>query len=206
MKGRGQKLRGVRLDSGDMAVLSKQVREILDDAGLKDTLVLASSGFDEYKIADVLAHGARLDGFGVGTNMGVSKDVPTTDMAYKMVEYDGRPVLKLSADKVTLPGKKQLLRIFDDDGRFKEDAIVLREEEPTGDASPLLTKVMEDGRRLFSETLEETRVRCATSLKKLPEAVGRIMNPAEYTIHRSNDLQKLAETVAEKARGQIEKS
>ncbi len=205
MRARGQRLRGVRLDSGDMATLSTQVREILDDAGLHDTLVLASSGFDEYKIADVLAHGARLDGFGVGTNMGVSRDVPTTDMAYKMVEYDGRPVLKLSADKVSLPGRKQLFRSYDDNRRLKEDTIALRDEKSPPGASPMLAKVMENGRRIFGETLEDTRARCADSLRKLPEDVARIIQPARYSLQRSAGLEHQTKTVTKRVSAQIEK-
>ena len=205
MKDRGQKLRGVRLDSGDMAALSAKVRAILDDAGLQDTLVLASSGFDEYKIADVLARDARLDGFGVGTNMGVSKDVPTTDMAYKMVEYDGRPVLKLSTDKVSLPGEKQIFRTRDSNGRLKEDTLALRDEKPAANASLLLSKVMENGKRVFSETLDDIRKRCADSLARLPDEVARITQPAAYILRESEGLKRQMNAVRDKARRQIEK-
>ena len=205
MKAQGLELRGVRLDSGDMAELSKQVRAMLDKAGLEDTLIFASSGFDEYKIADVLASGAKIDGFGVGTNMGVSKDAPTTDMAYKLVEYDGRPLLKLSADKVTLPGEKQVFRYCDSDSRLERDTIALRNERPPSDSSPLLVKVMEGGKRIFQETIDDARQRCASSLGRMPEEVKRITNPAKYPVEESEEVRKQADAVQRRLREKIER-
>ncbi len=203
MKERGQKLRGVRLDSGDMADLSKKVRKMLDEAGLNDTMIFASSGFDEYKITDVLARRARIDGFGVGTNMGVSEDVPSTDMAYKMVEYDARPVLKLSFGKVTLPAGKQVYRALDRNGRFARDTIALRGETAVPQSSPLLAKVLEKGRRVFGETLDDARKRCAASLKGLPEKVARVTDPERYTVRESKELKKLTNVVRGQVRKQI---
>jgi nicotinate phosphoribosyltransferase len=204
MKANGQKLRGVRLDSGDMAALSGQVRAILDEAGLHDTKIFASSGFDEYKIADVLADGALIDGFGVGTNMGVSKDAPSVDMAYKLVEYDGRPVLKLSADKVTLPGAKQVFRAFTSDGGFDRDIMGLRDEDVPPEDRPLLVDVMKDGERIFSETIETARKRCAASMKQLPEDFARIVEPTEYTIAEGSKLKREINGAQRRAEDQIE--
>jgi nicotinate phosphoribosyltransferase len=189
MKERGQTLRGVRLDSGDMASLSKKVRRILDEADLKEALIFASSGFDEYKIQKVLSRGAKIDGFGVGTNFGVSDDAPSTDMAYKMVKYADRPVLKLSTNKLTLPDGKQVFRSYDRFGRFRRDTITLR-DETLPRAEPLLVKVMENGKRLFSESLDEARARCAESLRRLPKNVARIINPDHYTVQESRELKK----------------
>jgi len=107
----GKKLKGVRLDSGNMVSLSKEVRAVLKEAGLNNISIFASGGFDEYKIAQVIKEGAEIDAFGVGTKMGVSADAPYTDIAYKLVYYDGRPVLKLSTGKKTLVGEKQVFRI-----------------------------------------------------------------------------------------------
>ncbi|RJP74635.1 MAG: nicotinate phosphoribosyltransferase [Candidatus Abyssobacteria bacterium SURF_17] len=203
MKQRGQKLRGVRLDSGDMADLSKKVRQILDEAGLNDTLIFASSGFDEYKIDDVFTKGALIDGFGVGTNMGVSKDAPSTDMAYKLVEYDGKPVLKLSTDKMTLPAGKQVYRAFDRSGRFERDIIALREEKPIPGMTPLLANVMENGRATFTETIDDARKRCERSLKALPEDITRITTPGKYTVEESEQLRRETKEVEEQAKRQI---
>jgi len=203
MKARGQKLRGVRLDSGDMAALSRQVRAILDEAGLGDTQVLASSGFDEYKIADALGAGALIDGFGVGTNMGVSRDAPSIDMAYKLVEYDGRPALKLSEDKVTSPCAKQVFRAFDGDGFFDHDVMALHDEDPPPGTEPLLIEVMREGERVFSETLDDARARCAAYVKRLPKTVARITAPADYIIVESEGLKRKIDEGRGRARDQI---
>ena len=117
MEARGQRLDFVRLDSGDMAAISQEVRRILDDHGLGYVRILASGSFDEYKIARVLADGARIDAFAVGTKMGVSADAPYFDIAYKLVRYADQPVMKLSTGKVTLVDKKQVWRWFDASGR-----------------------------------------------------------------------------------------
>ncbi|MBI5117512.1 nicotinate phosphoribosyltransferase [Candidatus Poribacteria bacterium] len=203
MKEHGQTLLGVRLDSGDMAQLSKQVRRILDGAGLDRTKIFASSGFDEYKISGVFAQGAQIDGFGVGTNMGVSKDVPSTDMAYKLVEYDGRPVLKLSAEKATLPGGKQVFRIFNESGRMKQDTIALRDEKAIAGTAPLLTKVMEKGKSICHDTLGEARNRCSASLRALPDVVARVTNPERYLVLESNALEQQKIRVRKRAQKQI---
>jgi nicotinate phosphoribosyltransferase len=203
MKERDQKLLGVRLDSGDMAQFSKQVRRILDNAGLNDTKIFASSGFDEYKISEVFLQGAQIDGFGVGTNMGVSKDVPSADMAYKLVEYDGRPVLKLSAEKATLPAGKQVFRVFDQSGCMKQDTIALRDERAVAGAAPLLTKVMEKGKSICHDTLEEARNRCSASLRALPDAVARVTNPERYLVLESDALEKQKMRVWKQAQKQM---
>lgn len=204
MKARGQKLRGLRLDSGDMAALSRSVRAILNEAGLEDVLVFASGGFDEYRIAEALADGALIDGFGVGTNMGVSSDSPSLDMAYKLVEYDGRPTLKLSADKETLPGAKQVFRITDGDGLAGRDVIALREEEPPHGGQPLLVDVMKSGARVFGGTLDGARGRCAASMGSFPEGVTRIAAPDEYAVVESEGLKQESTKARRLAGEQIE--
>ncbi len=188
MEASGHRLRGVRLDSGDMAALSKRVRSMLDEAGLDYATVLASGGFDEYRISDVLEAGALIDGFGVGTNMGVSMDAPSVDMAYKLVEYEGRSTLKLSEEKVTLPGAKQVFRTFDGSGLFAEDTIGLRGESAPQGSESLLVDVMKEGRRIFTESLEETKRRCVASMKKLPAAVAKITDPAQCEAVESEAL------------------
>ncbi|MGH2544328.1 MAG: nicotinate phosphoribosyltransferase, partial [Ardenticatenaceae bacterium] len=123
MEGRGHRLRAVRLDSGDLLDLSLKTREMLDAAGLHDVQVFASGGLDEFQVDELLSAGAAIDGFGVGTLVGVSADAPWTDCAYKLVEYDGRPVLKLSSGKQTLPGPKQVHRFRDSQGCYERDVI-----------------------------------------------------------------------------------
>lgn len=141
----GVELKGVRLDSGDMARLSKKVRRILHNAGLGKTMIFASGGFDEFKIKKVLDEGGDIDSFGVGTKMGVSADAPYVDMAYKLVKYDGHAVLKLSPEKQTLAGEKQVFRFTTSEGKLRRDIIALRDERLEG-GEPLLKKVMRGGK------------------------------------------------------------
>ncbi|MDH7512388.1 MAG: nicotinate phosphoribosyltransferase [Clostridiales bacterium] len=145
MAATGKKLLGVRLDSGDIAALSKKVRRILRRAGLSQASIFASGAFDEYKIHEVLRRGGDVDAFGVGTKMGVSSDAPYLDMAYKMVEYAGQPVLKLSPGKETLVGKKQVFRFSSLSGKMRKDVIGLRDDSLKG-GEPLLREVMRSGK------------------------------------------------------------
>jgi nicotinate phosphoribosyltransferase len=184
MKSRGQVLKGVRLDSGDMAELSKKVREILRRNGLEEVSIFASGGFDEYKIADVLERGAEIDAFGVGTKMGASADGPFTDMAFKLVQYDGRPVLKLSSEK-------QVFRTTRD-GRIIEDTIALRNEKRDGE--PLLKPVMRGGKRLTSqESLGTIRERFRVEFAALDDAYKALNNPREFPVRLGPDLKKKQE-------------
>ena len=134
----------VRLDSGDMGDLAVRARRMLDDAGLRGVDIFASGGLNEDEIARLLAAGAPIDGFGVGTDMGVSRDAPSLDIAYKLVEYAGRPRLKLSTGKVLLPGRKQVFRM-ERDGTADHDVIARRDEQQPG--RPLLQRVMQGGQR-----------------------------------------------------------
>jgi nicotinate phosphoribosyltransferase len=146
MKKQEHQIIGVRLDSGDMVSLSLAVRKILDDAGLPEVKIFASSGFDEYGIADVIVKGACIDAFGVGTKMGVSADAPYLDIVYKMVRYQDRNIRKLSPGKINLPGEKQVFREIDGNGRFLGDTIGLKNEIIPDNMIPLLKTVMENCR------------------------------------------------------------
>jgi nicotinate phosphoribosyltransferase len=196
MAKRGQKLKGVRLDSGDMTKLSKQVRELLRQEGLEDVNIFASGGFDEFKIADSLADGAEIDAFGVGTKMGVSADSPYTDMAYKLVQYDGRPVLKLSSGKKTLVAEKQVFR-KQANGRLNKDIIALRHENIEGE--PLLKPVMEGGKRLQPpESLDVIRERFTREFTMLDDTFKAIKDPKVYLVEISPKLEKLQQKVIHK--------
>ncbi len=141
----GKMLKGVRLDSGDIAALSREVRKLLRHAGLDKVTVFASGGFDEYKIRKVLGEGGDIDSFGVGTKMGVSADAPYLDMAYKLVQYGGRPVLKLSPGKTTLASEKQVFRFNTPGGKLHKDIIGLRDDDIEA-SEALLQKVMSRGK------------------------------------------------------------
>ena len=192
MAKRGHKLRGVRLDSGDMLDLSKRVRALLDDEGLHEVQIIASGGLDEYGIDDLLSGGGPVDGFGVGTKMGVSADVPYLDTAYKMVAYGERPVLKLSTGKLTLPGPKQVYRRYNENGAMEHDYISRRDDDADGE--PLLECVMRDGRRTAPQVpLEETRNLCMKDRERLPERFRRIRQPADYPVQLTPELERLLE-------------
>ena len=175
--GPGFRVSGVRLDSGDLGVLALETRRLLDDAGLRSVTIFASGGLTEDEIARLLAAGAPIDGFGVGTDMGVSRDAPSLDIAYKLVEYAGQPRLKLSTGKVLLPGPKQIFRI-ERDGMADHDVLGRRDEPPCG--RPLLQRVMASGRRCSAGqvTLNEARAQAARERARLPSDV-RGLDPAQ---------------------------
>jgi nicotinate phosphoribosyltransferase len=193
MEDRGHSLRGVRLDSGDMAELSKKVRDIFDKEGLKDVQIFASGGFDEFKIARLLERGAKIDAFGVGTKMGVSADAPYNDIAYKLVKYDGRPVLKLSTGKKTLVDEKQVFRTRKN-GQLVKDCIALRQEEQPGE--PLLAPVMEKGQRhREAEPLETIRKRFLEEFDALDGSHRSLEKPETYPVELGPELKRLQDEV-----------
>ena len=156
MATRGETLIGVRLDSGDLADLARQVRKILDDANLPGIKIIGSGGLDEYDLAELAAADVPFDSYGVGTRMGTSADAPWMDMAYKLVEYNRAPVLKLSTGKASSPGRKQIFRTRNERGNFARDTIGLRGEQIGGET--LLEEAMHKGRRTAqSPSLSESR-------------------------------------------------
>ena len=195
MRQAGQTLRAVRLDSGDMVQLSQQVREIFDESGFPEVKIFASGGFDEFKIQKILTAGAIIDAFGVGTKMGVSADAPYLDMAYKMVMYNGRPVLKLSSGKVSLAGPKQVFRQRDEQGFFKGDLIGLLDEE-VADSESLLETVMQDGKRLLPrEPLPKIQERFREEFNLLPETYKDLEGNPNYPVEITPRLQALQDQV-----------
>ena len=169
LEARGIRLKAVRLDSGDLSRLTREVRSVLDEAGLDTVGIFCSGGLDEYAIDELVSSGAPVDGFGVGTLMDTSADAPYLDCAYKLVEYMGRPRRKRSEGKATLPGRKQVWRRPAAGGL--EDVISLEGERVEG-AEPLLRKVMERGKRIApQEPLGAIRVRLKQALAGLPEGL-----------------------------------
>ena len=164
---------GIRLDSGDLSVLSKESRRILDEAGLPEVRIVVSGGLDEHRIADLVAAGAPVDVAGIGTRLGVSADAPYLDTVYKLVAYDGRPVAKLSASKETLPGAKQVFR-----APGLVDVIGMREEAAPANTEPLLEMVMAGGHPIGpAAPLSELRTRFESDLVELPEAARALDSP-----------------------------
>ena len=198
----GFKLRGVRLDSGDLAEISKKVRKLLDKNGLKYVRIFASGDLDEYKIEELLKKGAKIDSFGVGTKMGTSADRPYIDIIYKLSEKINEknkfsPIMKLSKGKVTLPGKKQVFRFKDARSNFVKDVIGLEDERMNGE--PLLIKVMEKGKIVYDfPSLEEIRKRALESLSKFPEKYKKLKGAPRYPVELSPKLKKLMKELTEK--------
>lgn len=185
-------IQAVRIDSGDIADLSRGVRAILDEAGLSQVRILASGDLDEYRIAELRAAGAPVDAFGVGTRLGTSADAPTLSSVYKLVEDARGPRMKRSPGKATLPGRKQVYR-FHSNGRYSHDLIALEDETPPDDGNPLLTRVMADGRRLQQlEPLAKARERCRLTLAQLPERLRLLQQGGEpYRVEHSSGLREL---------------
>ncbi len=190
MERNGQRLAAVRLDSGDYAELSRQVRSILNDAGLDYVRIVASGGLDEYEIDRLVRSGAPIDIFGVGTRVGSSADAPYTDMSYKLVCYAGQPTMKLSPDKVWPPGAKQVYRLKETDGSFGRDVVALWEENLAGE--PLLETVMESGGKTRpAPSLAAIRERFTADFDRLDSHFKQIVNPPRYPVSFSPALQQL---------------
>ncbi len=208
MARKGYKLKGIRLDSGRLSVLAQKARRLLDKEGLKDTRIFASGNLDEYKIAQLFSEGAPIDSFGVGTKMGVSVDAPYCDVIYKLSEISdakGRflPTMKLSQDKFTYPGRKQIYRLFDKKGFYKKDILGLQKEKIKG-AQPLLRCVIENGIALYQpEDLQVIRQRVADNLAKLPAPYKKLKPSGSYPVAISPALRKLTRSVASRIRHRL---
>jgi nicotinate phosphoribosyltransferase len=200
MKTRGLRLQGVRIDSGDLAELAVQVRRLLDEAGLPEVKIVGSGGLDEYDLAQFSAANVPYDSYGIGTKMGVSADAPWSDMAYKLVQYGDRPVLKLSTGKESWPGRKQIYRLHNARGQLSEDIIALRTESIAG-ADALLERVLREGKITAPlPTLKDARNRCREELERLPEIYRSIINPARYPVQFSAGLRELRDSLQKQAR------
>ena len=193
---------GVRLDSGDLDRLSREARRILDHAGLGRAKIFASGGLDEHEVAELVRAGAPVDAFGIGTQLGVSADAPYVDAVYKLAEFEGRPVLKLSPAKASAPGRKQVWR------GPSEDVISLRDEAAPGpNHEPLLEPVMQAGRRLApAPSIEEMRARFERDLAALPLKASRLTHPEHVIAHRSEALASLTTETAEAIRRRVRSS
>src|SRR5581483_6199714 len=185
------RIRGVRLDSGDLEALAKSVRRILDEAGLRSAGIFASGGLDERVIERLVQAGAPITAFGVGTSAVVSNDAPALDTAYKLVEFGGRPRMKLSPEKETLPGKKKVVRRTED-AVMAGDTIGLAGEDLEGE--DLLVEVMRGGVRTQAghASLAQARERAREQLALLPTALrGLGPAPVPYPVRLSPGLEAL---------------
>lgn len=189
LKAQGIKISSVRLDSGDLIDLSVRVRRILDSGGLGEVTIFASGGLDEEYLAAIMAAHAPIDGFGIGTALTTSSDVPALDCAYKLEEYAGRPRRKRSAGKATWPGRKQVWRRYGADGCMMCDTLTIEGDAQLGE--PLLFQVMAGGQRLaVPPALSAVRARVASELSRLPHPMRRLDDSAPYEVNISPALRR----------------
>jgi nicotinate phosphoribosyltransferase len=191
---RGVTVRAVRLDSGDLIALSRSVRRILDDGGLAAVTIVASGGLDEDRLRSILAAGAPIDSFGIGTSLTTSSDAPSLDCAYKLQDYAGLPRRKRSAGKATWPGRKQVWRRYDEAGRMAQDVLSLDDDRQIGET--LLQPVMQNGRRLAPlPSLSEIRDFAARERARLPPHLQALATEPPYQVTIAEKLQLLAAEV-----------
>jgi nicotinate phosphoribosyltransferase len=211
MQEKGQQLKAIRLDSGDLAYLSKKARTMLDNANLKHVKIIASNQLNEYVIKTLLRdQDAAIDGFGIGTELITGKDDAALDGVYKLTEIDGEPKMKFSEniEKMTLPGKKQLLRYFDEEGRFFRDGILLDHENSDevdkiyhpvyAEKNTLVLKLKKQ--QLHEKVVEKGKIKIQgknpmeihqyleTRAALLPEEHKRFISPHLYKVGISNKL------------------
>ncbi len=196
LREKGIAIQGVRLDSGDLAEHARKVRRILDDGGLSDAVIFASGNLDESSVGQLVAAQAPIDGFGIGTRMDTSADAPYLDCAYKLEEYAGRARRKRSEGKATWPGRKQVYRRYDADGRMCSDILTLEDDPQEGE--PLIKPVMRTGRRLNAATpLRALRERARNQLARLPQQLRILEKGPDYPVQVSQSLCDLAKAVDE---------
>lgn len=191
LKAKGITIKGVRHDSGDMADHARKVRRILDEGGLQHTQILASGNLDEYRLQALVASGAPIDSFAVGTAMTTSVDPPSLDCAYKLQEYAGRPCRKRSEGKATWPGRKQVYRHRTATGRSAYDVVTTANDVQDGE--PLLQPVMKADRRLApSPGMTEIRHQVAAQLGQLSDQLRQFEAEAPYEVRISPRLREIA--------------
>jgi nicotinate phosphoribosyltransferase len=192
----GINIKAVRLDSGDLAVHARNVRMILDVAGLKDIGIFCSGNLDEYRLRDLVNGGAPIDGFGIGTRLDTSEDAPSLECVYKLVEYNGQPKRKRSEGKATWPGRKQVFRQYRDDGVMETDTVSV-----WGDLQPgeqLLEPILRQGKRVRpAESLSTIRERSAYQLGRLPGYFRALETQPVYPVRIAPALEELAKSADE---------
>jgi len=196
----GIAIQAVRLDSGDLAEHARRVRRILDDGGLPAIKIYASGNLDEYQLEQIVAAGAPIDGFGVGTRMNTSADRPYLDCAYKLQEYAGAARRKRSEGKATWPGRKQVYRGYGADGRMTGDVVTTADDAPAG--KPLLEPVMRDGKRLApSPPLASVREHALAELSRLPASLRGLAQAQAYAVTIAEPLRRLADEIDRRTGG-----
>jgi len=189
----GIHIKGVRLDSGDLAAHAREVRGILNRGGLESTTIFASGNLDEYRLHALISAGAPIDGFGVGTALDISSDAPSLDCAYKLQEYAGKARRKRSEGKATWPGRKQVYRSYNSsDGCMARDIVALEKNDPQ-EGEPLIVPVMREGKRInAAPPLDEMRTRTLAGYDRLPKPMTSLEPAPGYPVEISASLRALA--------------
>ncbi|WP_316226468.1 nicotinate phosphoribosyltransferase [Bradyrhizobium sp. SZCCHNS3052] len=191
LKELGIAVSAVRLDSGDLSALAKKVRCILDSGGLKDTGIFVSGGIEEGTLIAFARDATPIDGIGIGTGLVTSSDAPALDCAYKLQEYAGLPRRKRSTGKATWPGRKQVWRRYDRDGRMLADILSTEEDQQEGET--LIQAVMLGGRPIASQpSLHDIRAHARRQLDQLPPELRTSKAVAPYPVQISSHLEQLA--------------
>ena len=217
---KGYRPLGIRIDSGDIAYLTKETRKMLDAAGFEDAKIVVSNSMDEFKIRDLLNQGAKIDSFGVGERLITAKSDPVFGGVYKLVamEEDGKiiPKIKVSEDvvKITTPGFKQIYRIYNKDTGFMEADLVCLHDEPAPNgepleifhplytwkrttlenyyAEPLMKKIFEGGKLIYKNPdIEEIKDKAKVAQEKLWDEIKRLDDPHSYYVDLSPKLYQL---------------
>lgn len=190
------KFSAVRIDSGNLSTRAKRIRKMLDESGYNDVKIILSSDLNEFKIADLIRQGTPVDSFGVGTQVVTSFDAPTLQGVYKMVAIDKKGRIayraKFSSRKVTLPGRKQIWRFFDSNGKMLHDLLALHQEDFTQSAEPLLRNLVKNGKQTSPfPSLPEIREQLKRDLQSLPVEMHDLQKSCPYSIRFSEELNEL---------------
>jgi len=197
LKERGIRIKGVRIDSGDLGKHALSVRAILDEGGLRDVGIFASGNIDEYALRDLIASGSPIGGFGIGTRLDSLSDASYLDCAYKLQEYAGRQRRKHSEGKATWPGRKQVYRRLDNFTRMADDVVTLHHEKLEGEA--LLVPVMRGGKRIADpQPLPALRRYAAAQLARLPDGLRTLDRSEPFKVSISPSLRECARALDER--------
>ena len=188
----GNKIKGVRIDSGDLCELSKKVRRILDKGGSEKVQIIASSDLNEYKIKELIDNNAPIDAFGVGTELATSSDDPTISGVYKLIEYKNQAKIKVSEGKVTFPGIKQVYRLYNKNIEFKGDILTLESEPNPTNSEAMLEPVMRNGELITKlPEIDEIQQFYLENIKKLPQTYKKLEQVQAFKLNISSELQSL---------------
>ncbi|MFX1427027.1 MAG: nicotinate phosphoribosyltransferase [Promethearchaeota archaeon] len=191
-------IKGVRIDSGDLIDHAKKVRKILDQKGCDKVLIVASSDLNEYKIKEIMDKNSPIDAFGVGTELATSRDDPTISGVYKLIEYNKIPKIKISEEKITYPGIKQVYRFYDKDRLFKYDLLALYDEPVLTNSESLLKPVLKKGKLVKDlPELDDIQQFYNENIRNLPEMYKSLEGEQIHSLKISEKLSQLTNTLKE---------